>query len=140
MFKWFGLVNYSPYTKVAAFAQHLRDGRLMASRCLRCGRTVFPPKADCVECMGEEFEFVEISGRSTLHTFTKVVTAPTGFEHQAPYVVGVVDLDEGGRALARFGDTLDEDEIEIGMELQVVPRMLEETEEIHVYYSLEAPQ
>ncbi len=139
MFKWFGKVNYSPYTKVTDFARHLKDGRLMGTRCKSCGATAFPPRADCDECMSGDFEFFEVSGRGELHTFTKIVAAPTGFEDLAPYLVGVVDLEEGGRALAWFGDTLDEDEIEIGMELQVVPRIFEESEEIKVYYSLEKP-
>jgi uncharacterized OB-fold protein len=89
--------------------------------------------------MSGDFEFVEISGRGQLNTFTKIVAAPTGFDDLAPYIVGVVDLEEGGRALAWFGDTVDEDEIEIGMKLQIVPRIFEETEEIKVYYSLEKP-
>ncbi len=139
MFKWFGKVNYTPYTKVSDFAQHLKDGRLMASRCTNCGTTSFPPRADCEECLSDDFEFFEVSGRAELHTFTKIVAAPTGFEDVAPYLVGLGDLEEGGRALAWFGDTIDEDEVEIGMELQVVPRIFEESEEIKVYYSLEKP-
>lgn len=139
MFKWFGKVNYTPYTKVSDFAQHLRDGRLMGSRCNSCGATSFPPRADCEECLSGDFEFFEVSGRAKLHTFTKIVAAPTGFEDVAPYLVGVVDLEEGGRALAWFGDSIAEDEVEIGMELQVVPRIFEESEEIKVYYSLEPP-
>ncbi len=137
MFKWFGLVNYSPYTKVGEFAAHLRDGRLMGSRCRACGATAFPPRADCEECMGGEFEFVERSGRATVQTFTRITTPPTGFEPWAPYVVGVADLEEGGRALAWFGETIPEDRIQIGMNVRLVPRMLEETERIHVFYTLE---
>jgi uncharacterized OB-fold protein len=53
--------------------------------------------------------------------------------------VGVVDLEEGGRALAWFGETIAEDEIEIGMQVQIVPQIFEELEEIKVYYSLEKP-
>jgi uncharacterized OB-fold protein len=139
MFKWFGKVNYSPYTKVGEFAQHLKDGHLMGSRCKQCGETSFPPRADCEQCMSGEFEFFEISGKATLHTFTKIVAAPTGFEDVAPYSIGVVDLEEGGRALAWFGETVTEKDIKIGMPLQVVPRIFEETEEIKVYYSLEKP-
>jgi uncharacterized OB-fold protein len=89
--------------------------------------------------MGREFEFVEISGRGTLHTHTTIVAAPTGFERYAPYTVGVVDLEEGGRALAWFGDTIPEGEIAIGMKLQLVPRIEEDLEEIRVSYSLERP-
>jgi uncharacterized OB-fold protein len=125
MFKWFGKVNFSPYTKVADFAQELKDGRIMASRCKSCGATSFPPRADCDECMSDDFEFFEISGKGTLHTFTKTV--------------GVVDLEETGRLLAWIGDSIGEDEIQIGMELQVVPRIFEELEDIKVYYSLEKP-
>jgi len=139
MFKWFGLVNFAPFTKVTDFAQYLKDGRLMGSRCKKCGATSFPPRADCDVCMSGDFEFLEISGKATLHTFTKIVAAPTGFEGVSPYIVGVVDLEEGGRALAWFGDTIKEEEIEIGMELQVVPQIFEELEEIKVYYSLEKP-
>jgi uncharacterized OB-fold protein len=139
MFKWFGQVNFAPYTKVGDFAQHLKDGRLMGSRCKACGATSFPPRADCEACMSGDFEFFELSGKGTLHTFTKIVAAPTGFDELAPYTVGVVDLEETGRLLAWIGDTVKEDQIRIGMPLQVVPRIFEETEEIKVYYTLEQP-
>ena len=76
MFKWFGKVNFSPYTKVSEFAQYLKDGYLMASRCKKCGATSFPPRGDCGECMSDDFEFFEISGVATLHTFTEIVAAP----------------------------------------------------------------
>lgn len=139
MFKWFGRVNFSPFTKVTGFAQHLKDGRLMGSRCKACGAVSFPPRADCGECMSGDFEFSEYSGRGTLHTWTKIAAAPTGFDELAPYTVGVVDLEEGGRLLAWFGETVPEGEVAIGMGLQVVPRIFEELEEIKVYYSLERP-
>ena len=139
MFKWFGWINYSPSTRVTAFADQLRDGRLTASRCLRCGRQSFPPRADCAGCLSREFELVEIAGRGRLRTFTTVSTASGGFESQAPYTIGVVDLDEGGSALAWIGDTVPRTSLAIGMPLQLVPRLREDREEIHVYYSLELP-
>ena len=139
MFEWFGKVNFVPYTKVTDFAQYLKDGRLMGSKCKKCGARSFPPRADCEACMSGDFEFFEMTGKAKLHTFTKIVAAPTGFEDAAPYIVGVVDLDEGGRALAWFGETIKEEEINIGMELQMVPQIFEDLEEIKVYYSLEKP-
>jgi uncharacterized OB-fold protein len=139
MFQWFGKVNFVPYTKVSEFARHLKDGRLMASKCKACGDTSFPPRADCAACTKGEFEFTEITGKARLHTFTKISAAPTGFEDVAPYTIGVADLDGGGRILAWIGDTIPEPEITIDMELQVVPRIFEEEEEIKVYYSLEKP-
>lgn len=139
MFKWFGKVNFSPYTKVSGFAQCLKDGRLMGSRCKKCGAASFPPRADCAKCMSGDFEFFELSGKANLLTYTKIVAAPTGFEDATPYIVGVADLGEGGRILAWLGGTIEEKDIKIGMDLQVVPRIFEEIEEIKVYYSLEKP-
>lgn len=139
MFAWFGKVNFSPYTKVSAFADFLKDGHLKTTRCRSCGATSFPPRADCADCMSGEFDWVDISGKGTLHTFTKIHAAPTGFEDLAPYTVGVADLAEGGRVLAWFGPTIREEDIRIGMELQLVPRVFEETEEIKVYYTLDRP-
>lgn len=139
MFQWFGKVNFSPYTKVTEFANHLKDGRLMGSRCKACGFESFPPRADCGQCLSGDFEYKELSGRATLVSHTTIHAAPTGFEDVTPYTIGVVDLEETGRLLAWFGDTLPKDEIKIGMALQVVPRIFEELEEIKVYYSLEQP-
>lgn len=139
MFQWFGKVSFVPYTKVSDFAKHLKDGRLMASRCKKCGKTSFPPRADCGDCLSGEFEYSEVTGKAKLLTFTEIVAAPTGFEDVAPYTVGVVDLEEGGRLLAWMGDSIPKDEMKIGMDLQVVPQIFDEEEEIKVYYSLEKP-
>ena len=139
MFEWFGKVSYCPHTKVAEFARHLKNGRLMGSRCTECGKVSFPPRADCPACPHDEFEYTEMSGRGTVHTFTRIDAAPAGFEDDVPFHLGVIDLEETGRLLANFGDTIDPEEIAIDMPVQVVPRMFEEFESIKVHYTLEKP-
>jgi uncharacterized OB-fold protein len=139
MFEWFGKVSYCPHTKVSGFAQHLKDGSIMASRCKDCGYESFPPRADCPKCLSGDFEYFEISGKGTIQTYTRIEAAPAGFEDVTPFTLGVVDLEETGRLLAWFGETIPEEEIEIGMEVQVVPRMFEDTEEVKLYLSLEKP-
>jgi uncharacterized OB-fold protein len=138
MFKWFGIRNLSPCTKVAAFAEHLRAGRLVASRCRACGQQAFPPRADCERCLSPEFTLVEIDGRGRLWTWTRIAAAPSGFESLAPYTLGVIELDAGGRALAPVGGSLAEDALAMGMPLRLVPRLDEDREEIRVTYTLEA--
>jgi len=139
MFSWFGKVSFVPYSKVSDFAVHLKDGRLMGSVCRDCGYASFPPRADCPECLSGGFEFSERTGRGTIYTHSTIEAAPTGFDDEVPYTVAVVDLEEGGRLLAWIGDTIAADEVEIGMEIQVVPRLFEELEEIRVYYTVERP-
>lgn len=135
-FKWFGKVSFVPYTKVSQFADELKEGRLVGSRCLSCGHVSFPPRADCIECLSPDFEWVEYSGKCILHTFTIIHAAPTGFDDIAPYIIGIVDLPEGGRLLGWMRG-IEKEEIKIGMPLKVVPRMFEEIPEIKVYYTLE---
>ena len=139
MFEWFGKVSYCPHTKVSDFARYLKDGYLKASRCLDCGYESFPPRADCPKCLSGDFEYFDISGEGTILTYTRIEAAPAGFEDVTPFTLGVVDLKETGRLLAWFGETIEDDEIEIGMPVQVVPRMFEDTEEIKLYLSLEKP-
>ncbi len=139
MFAWFGRVSHCPHTKVAGFAGHLKDGRLMGSRCDACGRTSFPPRADCPDCRGGDFTFTEYGGAGTVVTFTRIAAAPAGFEGRTPFTIGVVDLDEGGRLLAWCGATLGGRDLAIGQRVQVVPRLFEDCEEIKVHYTLEAP-
>ena len=137
MFSWFGKVSFVAYTKVSDFAVHLKNGRLMGSVCSRCGYTSFPPRADCPECLSGDFEFSEFSGRGTVYTYSVIAAAPTGFDDDVPYTAVVVDLEEGGRLLAWSGETIDD--VEIGMPVQVVPRIYEEIEDIRVYYTVEQP-
>jgi uncharacterized OB-fold protein len=139
MFGWFGKVSFVPYSKVQDFAVHLKDGRLMGSSCKGCGYTTFPPRADCPECLAGEFEFKEYSGKGKVLTFTEIAAAPTGFEDEVPYTVAVVELEGGGRLLAWVGDTIPAAEMDIGTEVQVVPRIADETEDIRVYYTVEKP-
>ncbi len=139
MFSWFGKVSFVPYSKVQDFAVHLKDGRLMGSVCKSCGYSTFPPRADCPQCLSGEFSFREWNGKGKLYTHSTIHAAPTGFEDAAPYTVGVVDLDDGGRLLAWIGETIPREAIQIGMEIQVVPRLVEESEEIKVFYSIEKP-
>ena len=139
MFKWFGKVNFVPFTKVSEFANYLKDGYLMGSKCKKCGMESFPPRADCSRCLSGEFEYTEFSGKAKLLTYTIIHSAPTGFENNVPYAIGVVDLEETGRLLAWFGKTISDEEIKIGMEIQVVPRIFESKPDIKLYYSLEKP-
>ncbi len=68
------------------------------SRCGDCGEMFLPPREGCSHCGGGTVEH-EVAGRGVLRSWTVVRSAPEGFE--PPYVVGVVELEEGVLAVAR---------------------------------------
>jgi uncharacterized OB-fold protein len=49
----------------------------------------------CQECGGTNLEIIELSGNGTIKTFTQTFVAPQGRECEAPYVIILVELEEG---------------------------------------------
>ena len=121
MFDTFGYVGFVSHTRLGEFVTHLRAGRLVAARCLQCGATSLPPRADCADCLGAEFEWVETSGAGTLFAFTTVVAPPAGFERLAPYTLGLVALDNGARLLAPL---VEQHGLTLGDPVRVVPHIV----------------
>lgn len=95
--------------------------RLQASRCLDCESLYFPPRQICSKCRGTSLEPHHLSGRGSIYSFTTVYQAPEGFEQNVPYVVALIDLDEGPRITAQLTD-VDPERVEIGMPVEMVIR------------------
>ncbi|SFE34328.1 Zn-ribbon domain-containing OB-fold protein [Blastococcus tunisiensis] len=112
----------------APFWAALRDRRLMVQWCGTCDRHVFYPRALCPHCHAELAEWVECSGSGTIHSYT-VARRPAGpaFAADVPYVVVLVDLDEGVRMLSNLV-TDDVDSVRIGARVAV--RFEDVTDEI----------
>ncbi len=89
------------------FWEGLGEGRFLTSRCVRCGHLTFPPKPICPECWGSDVEWVPLSGRGTLVSYTEVSAAPQMFAQEAPYRLCIVDLEEGVRCVSRILDEWD---------------------------------
>jgi uncharacterized OB-fold protein len=119
-FERFGTVSFTAQTKVDKFVDLLNEGTVAGTKCKSCGKTYFPPRADCSNCLSSDMEWFEISGSGKLISFSTLIYAPTGFEDDLPYTI----------ALAQFGDVkifgrmskhLREEDMKIGMDLEVVP-------------------
>src|SRR5882757_209972 len=75
-----------------------REQRLLIRSCKACGAKHFMPRYLCPECWSDDLEWVESSGRGRVHSFSVVHRAPTPVHMaNAPYVIALVDLDEGPR-------------------------------------------
>jgi uncharacterized OB-fold protein len=72
------------------------DGKLMIQRCKACGSTQFYPRPLCLQCMSTAVEWMQASGYGTVYSQTTVHVA-TIPEREPPYVVAVIELDEGPR-------------------------------------------
>jgi len=99
--------------------------RLEAAKCVSCGKVFFPPRLTCKGCGGREFEQVTLPDTGKLVTYTVIRVAPTEFSDQAPYAVGVAELDNGVRLTAQVAD-VDFDELKPGLPVKIEFRKVRE--------------
>jgi hypothetical protein len=92
-------------------------GELLIQRC-PSGHRQFYPRAVCKVC-GADPEWEPASGRGTVHTFTIIRQQHARpFRDELPYVVAMVELDEGVRMMGNITDCA-VDEVRIGMPVEV---------------------
>lgn len=88
---------------VDAFRDGLKRGELLLQSCNDCGKVIMYPRYRCPFCHSAELGWQASAGKGVLHTYTVVrAAAPSGFEGDLPYALGVVKLDEGAQLLVRL--------------------------------------
>ncbi len=102
--------------------------RLEAAQCLACGKIWFPPRTICRECGGREFGPLELPRRGKVLTYTVIRVPPAAFEEQKPYVVAIVELDNGVRLTCMVTEA-PPDEVKIGTPVELVFRRLQKESE-----------
>lgn len=107
--------------------------RLEAAKCRGCGFVGFPPRVVCPQCGSREFEKTKLAGSGKLLTYTIIRVAPQQFEDQAPYAVGIAELDDGVRLTAQVVDC-DFSKLAVGMRVKIEFRRIYEEGEAGVIY------
>jgi uncharacterized OB-fold protein len=109
-----------------SYATFLSEEQLMGSRCGDCDALFVPPRALCPACHGQDFSWEQASGRGRLLAMTRMAMvspelAAEGFGNDRPYLIGVVQLDEGPRVVARLEETGpgDAGTVEVGAAMEV---------------------
>ena len=77
------------------YNENLKQGRLSGLKCGGCGEVSAQPRLVCAKCGGSDFEAIELKGAGTVQTFTVNYVAAEGRESEVPYIVVIVELDEG---------------------------------------------
>ena len=92
---------------------------LCFQRCRDCATQRFPPRAVCPACLSSATEWVRASGRGTVHSFTVThQNQAPGFRESLPYVLAVVELEEGPRMMTNVVGCAAQD-VRIGMMVEV---------------------
>jgi len=96
---------------------------LVGEQCPHCEAVLFPPRDVCPTCGGPAKEPYSMSGRGSVYSFSEVYTPAESFAAYAPYVVALVQLDEGPLLTAQLTD-VDYRDVYVGMPVEMVTRKL----------------
>ena len=97
--------------------------RFEANKCLGCGKIFFPPRLVCDACGSKEFENIKLAESGKVVTFTIIRVPPHQFVDQAPYAVGIVELDDGVKIAGQIVDC-DFEDLKIGLNVKIEFRKL----------------
>ena len=95
------------------------QGRLLYQACARCGQVQVIPRSLCSACQCSELEWKQSAGTGTVLTHTTVHRAPTlAFKEMVPYVIAIVDMDEGFRLMVNVRPEIQKD-VDIGRRIRL---------------------
>lgn len=79
-----------------------RRGELRIQRCNTCGKAYFFPRPFCPNCSSKDVAWFTASGRGKLYSYVINYRPAYGFQDYVPYVIAVVQLDEGPRMMTNI--------------------------------------
>lgn len=115
---------------MSRFLNELKNGKLIARKCNKCKRTLFPPRMFCEQCFRPTDEWVYVKDTGTIMTFSKSYIDTDARRVKEPILVGVVAMDGASEhmGIMHYFDEIDPDEIEIGMRVRAVWKPANERE------------
>lgn len=92
----------TPMPETKTYWQAAKDKKLQLQRCNACSKAYFPPRPFCPSCSSRDVSDFIASGKGTLYSYNINYLPAPGFAH--PYIVAVVQLNEGPRILTNLLD------------------------------------
>lgn len=102
-----------------AFWEGCKEHKLLLQKCRHCGKVIWPAQYLCPDCLSEDLELTEMSGKGTIYSWEVFRRAfHPAVEEKLPYVVAAVDLDEGARMITNIVDC-DLEELRCGLPVEL---------------------
>lgn len=104
--------------ELQSFWDACKTHELRVQQCHTCG-TCYYPSSICSNCDDPKMEWVKVSGKGKLHTYTifHQLYHPA-FKDDIPYNAAIIELDEGPLLLSNVVQCKNED-LKLGMPLEV---------------------
>jgi len=84
------------------FWEGCRQQELRLQHCADCHQFQFYPRIVCSHCDGSDLSWRKVTGKGRVASFT-IVRRGISRAYEAPYIVALIDLDEGPRMRSQRG-------------------------------------
>jgi uncharacterized OB-fold protein len=114
--------SYSAGATGSRFLIALRDkARILGTRCPVCNRVYVPARSVCKDCFAQLKEWVEVSDKGTVLSYSidygaKPIIQPV----EPPVIYGIIQLDGSDTGLVHMLGEVDPEQLRIGMRVQAV--------------------
>jgi uncharacterized OB-fold protein len=108
-----------PDTTSQTFWENARAHKLVLQQCSGCGACQFFPQPCCRKCLSEKLQWFEANGKGKIYSFTIIHRPPShAFEADVPYIVAIVELEEGPRLMSNIIG-IPSDDVRVDMPVEV---------------------
>ena len=127
--------RYSAGAVGSQFLIEIRDKkRIMGTRCPTCNCVYVPARSICKDCFGQLDEWVEVSDKGTVLTYT-VCNQPNPVQPvETPLVYGIIQLDGADTGFVHMLGEVDPEQLKIGMRVQAVFKEQREASILDIKY------
>ena len=103
------------------FLIELRDNKkIMGTKCPACDLVYVPARSVCKYCFAQLDQFVEVSDRGTLQTYTVACQQNGVGPVDPPIIYGIIQLDGASTGLVHMLGEVDLEELQVGMRVKAV--------------------
>ena len=89
-----------PTPETREYWEGAKRGELRIQRCRSCGKAYFFPRPFCPHCSSRDVEWFTATGKAKLYSYVINHRPARGFDDMAPYVIAIVELEEGPRLMS----------------------------------------
>ncbi len=113
---------------ISRFLNELKEGRIIARKCVKCERILVPPRMYCEQCYRPTDEWVYVQDTGTVNTYSISHVGTDARRLKTPILVAVVEIDgasPGMGILHNLGE-VEPSRIAVGMKVKAVWKPPEE--------------
>ena len=84
---------WSAGVAMSRFLNELKNGKIIATKCNKCGRIMVPPRVFCEQCFKPTDNWTYVKDTGTINTYSASFIAGDASRIKEPIIVAIIDLD-----------------------------------------------